>query len=244
MTSTDEKMALWPALKTAVGEDLDRLDREMARWGEAYGERGGKIHCSRGCRNCCTLHVEVSLTEALLVSDALTVEQAAAVEAAVERMGTELAGVDDFKTFLRRYRQRVGACPLLDADGVCTVYPRRPFACRALLSTRPAEWCAIDFATLSPLERTLFMDSLDCTVVAFPTHYVADTQERAQELEAAAIAAMRERFGLAVSGNLPYLVHLQRRYGLSESLAQGEKAVRELLHHHDIDSPFLVHLHI
>ena len=88
------------------------------------------------------------------------------------------------------------------------------------------------------------MDSLDRTVVAFPTHYVADTQERAQELEAAAIAAMRERFGLAVSGNLPYLVHLQRRYGLSEALAQGEKAVRELLHHHGIDSPFLIHLHI
>ncbi|MDW7644461.1 MAG: YkgJ family cysteine cluster protein [Desulfuromonadales bacterium] len=244
MTSLDEKMARWPALKEAVGEDHNRLERDIATWCEDYGERGGKIHCGRGCRNCCTLHVDVSLTEALLVSDALSAEQAAAVASTVERMTTELAGVDDFKTFLRHYRQRVGACPFLGADGACTVYAVRPFACRALLSTRPADWCAVDFAELTPLERTLFMDSLDRAVVAFPTHYVEATQEQARVLETTAILAMRETFGVAVSGNLPYLVHLQRQHGLGEALAQGEAAVRELLHRDGIDSPFLVHLHL
>ena len=229
----------WLQLKNSVRQQQGRFDQQIQSDLDSYRQRGGRIFCGKGCRNCCTLAVNAGLTEALLVAEALIGPQQA-LEAYILQLRRILPEAADLKSYLRMQRNQLGACPFLDADGTCGVYAVRPFACRALLSTRPADWCDADFSTLPAIEKQLFMAGLDRSVVDFPTHYLAAPRATGQQMEIEAADAMSTAFGISILGNLPYLVWLERRYGLSAVAENSPAAVRSLLEAEDLFHPYLI----
>lgn len=198
----------WESLKQAVKNELTVLDGVIAVWLRDRAATGRRIFCAEGCSNCCTLFVQATLIEALIVAEGLDVTQGQKLEEYVMRQRASMAGVSDFLTVLRKQRQEIGPCPFLDCGGCCSIYAQRPLACRALLSTKPTEWCSVDFSTLDPFEKHLYLESLDRSVVAFPVHYVASTQKMAQEAEKRVLEQMCNLLGSAISGNFPLLVYL------------------------------------
>lgn len=198
----------WETLKRAVVEETTALDDCVDKWLQERSAEGKRIFCAPGCSNCCTLFVQTTLPEALLVAEELDAPQLLKLKEYVLRQQKSLSAEHDFLTILRKQRYEVGPCPFLDDAGRCSIYALRPLACRALLSTKPADWCSVDFSTLDPLDKRLYLDSLERSVVAFPTHYVASTQNAAQEGEKRILERMTQHFGEAISGNFPLLVFL------------------------------------
>lgn len=231
-------------LLAAVEKEEAALDREIAAWSAAYAATGKRLFCSAGCGNCCTLFVQSTLAEALAVAAALDPEQLRCLSAYIERQRASLTTATDFLTLLRRQRTEVGPCPFLDRAGSCTIYALRPLACRALLSTKPADWCGVDFSELSPLDKRLYSESLDRAVVAYPVHYVAATQGTAEAAELRLVDSMRSVFGLSVTGNFPLLVYLEHRFRLSDRLggAETSSSVQAWLREHGYAHPLLLRI--
>jgi Fe-S-cluster containining protein len=232
----------WLELKEDFLRQQRYFDGRTGRRLAEYEGRGGRIFCGRGCRACCTLTVDCGFGEALLVVEALSDAQGPALDAYVARLRQLLPTVADFKSYLRMQRRELGDCPFLDREGACAVYEARPFACRALFSTRPADWCGVDFGELPAIEKQLFMAGLDRAVVDFPTHYLAEPRESARELEGAGLLAMERAFGFSLAGNLPYLVWLEKHYALSQRCAEGFAAVTAFLEAEGLNLPFVLHL--
>lgn len=227
-------------LQSLIQSCQQQLDAASARQVAEYTGRGGRIFCGPGCRNCCSLVVNATLPEALAIAAGLNPAQVSAVKAHVESMLAEWDDQHDLKGYLRWHRRSVGLCPLLTKDGTCGVYPLRPLACRSLLATRPADWCALDFSTLSSLEKELFLGSLDRSAVAFPTHYFAASQELGQELEQRLTLAQHQAWGFSLNGNLNALLYLELECAIGEVLGQGGAAVAELLRQSGLDRPLLL----
>lgn len=234
---------MWQSLKDGIRQQQALFDEKTRASVEDFTTGGGHLYCGRGCRNCCNLAVQCTFTEALPVAEALSNEHAAALRGYVGRLRQHLHEAADLKSYLRLHRKVIGNCPFLEADGACGVYAARPFACRSLLSTRPADWCAVDFAELHPLEKQAYLSSLDPAVVAWPTHYLAAPRDLAQEMEAAAAWRMLDTFGFTLNGNLPFLVWLEKEYRLSAVAAEGHAATLALLEKEGLNLPFLVSLH-
>lgn len=233
---------MWQPLKDDVHRQQALLDEQIKAAVEVCAAGGGHIYCRRGCRNCCNLAVQCTFTEALLVVDALAEAPATALYEHVSRLRRHIGEAVDFKSYLRLHRQTLGFCPFLSADGACGVYAARPFACRSLLSTRPADWCAVDFAGLHPLEKQAFLSSLDPHLVAWPSHYLAAPRELGQEFESTAYWRMHDSLDFTLGGNLPFLVWLEREYRLSAVAAKGYTAVMLLLEKEQLNLPFLINL--
>jgi hypothetical protein len=231
---------MWQALKDEVSRQQALFDEKIRTPVDACTAGGGRIYCARGCRNCCNLAVQCTFSEALLVADTLGEEHTAGLDEHISRLRRHLKEAVDFKSYLRLHRQKIGFCPFLEADGACGAYAVRPFACRSLLSTRPADWCAVDFAELHPLEKQAYLSSLDPALVAWPTHYLAAPRDLGQELESATFWRMQDSFGFTLSGNLPFLVWLEMKYRLSEVAEKGQAAVLALLKKERLNLPFLV----
>ena len=229
------------SLASLVQSSRQQLDAASARHCADYSARGGRIFCGPGCSNCCSLVVNATLPEALALAASLNPAQVAAVKGHVEAMLAEWDDQRDLKGYLRWHRRSVGLCPLLTKGGECGVYPLRPLACRSLLATRPADWCAVDFGSLDRLEKELFMGSLDRSAAAFPTHYFAASQELGQELEQRLTLAQQEAWGFSLSGNLNALIYLQVEFGIAEVVGRGGVAVAELLRSSGLDRPLLLH---
>lgn len=215
--------------------DMFTLDRTAA-----YQEKGGRIFCAKGCSSCCTLAVNCTLPEALLIATSLDELQAARVDAHVERLRLLLSGITELKEYLRLYRREMGGCPLLAEDGACGAYAVRPLSCRALLATRESHWCGIDFATLTPAEKQEFVAGLDRPATAFPMHYLATTQDAGRELEVQATMQSLRSCGLSMYGNMPVLVHLINSCGLLEAVAAGQPAVMAVTARAGLDNPLLL----
>jgi Fe-S-cluster containining protein len=231
---------MWQKALTRLRQDQQQLDMQVNAWRRDYDARGGHIHCRRGCRNCCNLAVHATFTEALAISRALNDDKIEAVHRHVSRLLNLQEQMTDLKSYLRLHRQQVGFSPLLEDDGACTIYPHRPFSCRALISTRNAAWCDVDFAELHPLEKQAFLSSLDPHIVAFPSHYVAATQELGRECEDRTANAMLRHFGVVVTGNLPFLIWLENEYSLSSVIPQGATAVIDVLTPKGLFHPMLI----
>ncbi|AMV72468.1 YkgJ family cysteine cluster protein [Desulfuromonas carbonis] len=217
-----------------------RFDRDLAQLLDALRKQGTPIHCTAGCSGCCTLNVHTTLPEAAAVATSLAGPQWARVDGYLSRLREVLAETPSFKEFLRRHRSQAGPCPFLADDGHCTIYPRRPLACRALISTRDRDWCTVDFSTLHPGERQAFMSSLDPALVAVPTHYLAAPQDLARDLEEEIEAEALNRSGYSLSGNLPLLVHLCRQAQRSGVLPPERSLLQKLLAASGLAHPFLV----
>jgi Fe-S-cluster containining protein len=224
---------------TLAAAEQRALDLAIAAW---LPQSETRIHCGRGCANCCTLNVAMTLAEALPLAASLDTAQWQAIAARVAALQALLPGCADQKEFLRAQRT-LGPCPLLAADGACAVYSRRPLACRALHSTRDCAWCGVDFTTLHPLEREAFLSSLDPAVVAFPTHYARVPRELAAAAEDRLITAMHTAWGFALTGHLAVLLHLATDADLVASLPAARQTVAAQLAARSLAHPFLVTLH-
>jgi len=233
----DDVTGGWELLLKDLEGEAGKFDRQIQEW---LGSHQGRIHCARGCRNCCNLAVNATFPEALVIANALDLPQRAVLREEVGRLRPLLDENNDLKGFLRRHRKIIGSCPFLDEGGACAIYDRRPFSCRSLLSTRPGDWCGVDFAELSPLERQLFMDSLDRSVVAFPAHYVALTRDLGAGHEDDSLAAMSKLCGFSLSGNLKVLVHLECEHRLSSVALKGLDAAVALVESTGLHHPFLL----
>lgn len=218
------------------------FDTISRTWISDYSRSGGIIHCGRGCRGCCSLVVNATFPEASFLADILTNEQAGRVAEHVTRLRAVIPDCPDLKSFLRLHRQTIGYCPLLNGDGSCGVYERRPLSCRALLSTKESRWCSTDFGGLTGAEKAAFVESLDRGAVAFPMHYAALPQEVGQEMETRLAKEMAVSFGFSLYGNLTVLLHLIIGHGLREAVAEGYGATSELLARTGLYHPFLVTL--
>jgi Fe-S-cluster containining protein len=211
----------WTNLKETTKQEATALDGVIAAWLRDRETAGKRIFCAAGCSNCCTLFVQATLVEALLVAAELDAPQAQKLERYVHHQRKCLADSGDFLTVLRQQRAAIGPCPFLDNTGSCSIYAQRPLACRALLSTKPAEWCSVDFATLDPLEKRLYLESLEHPVVAYPVHYVACTQNAAEEAETRLQMLMETKLGTSISGNFPLLVYLSYTNNLVAQIKAG-----------------------
>jgi Fe-S-cluster containining protein len=218
------------------------LDEAIAAWRQGDGANM-RIWCGPGCGNCCSLTVNTTLPEALALAAVLNDRQRQPLSATVTRLTEHARQATDARTFLVGYRAAVGPCPFLDAGANCTVYSDRPLACRALLATRPPDWCGVNLGGLPEVERAAFLAGLDRTVVAWPTHYAAAPQELAAEFERGLIFTMIRVHGFGVTGNLPFLVDLAGRGGCGEALAGGPAAFRDFLATHHGDHPLLAQIH-
>lgn len=218
------------------------LDEALAAWRQGQGA-GVRLWCGPGCGNCCTLTVNATLAEAMAIAAILDETQQQYLAKAVGRIVAHARKSGDARAFLAGYKQAVGPCPFLDEANNCAIYTARPLACRALLATRPADWCGVNLAELPGFERDVFLASLDRNVVAFPTHYATIPQELAADFERGLIFAMFRLIGFGITGNLPMLVWLCGQAGFGDALAGGPPAFTAFLTDHQGNLPFLIQFH-
>lgn len=227
-------------LTYAVNERQHCFDQLCTAWSSEYRQRGGAIYCGKGCSGCCSLVVNCTFPEAVLVATALDQQQHERLQAQIPRLQKAADSSASLKEWLRTYRSEAGPCPFLDQSGACGVYAVRPLSCRSLLATKDPEWCTTDFTTLSGEAKQVFMMSLDRSAVSFPTHYAATPQEIGQELEEATLKQMETVYGFSIVGSLPWLVWLEHNYQLSNRLSDGHDAVQDFLTAEGINNPFLI----
>lgn len=232
----------WERLKQSVQNEANALDALIADWLSIRAASGRRIFCSSGCSNCCTLFVQATLVEALIVAEELDADQFRQLEEYILRQREIFANENDFLVILRKQRSTVGPCPFLDKNGCCSIYSQRPLACRALLSTKPSDWCGVDFQTLDLLEKRLYLESLERSVVAFPVHYVASTQKAAQDAEARILEQMRTLPMGAISGNFPLLVYLACTDAIASKISDDVKNWPIHLYSSAYFHPLLLHI--
>jgi Fe-S-cluster containining protein len=230
----------WNNLLDELAIQRECLDMMSAAWVADYRSHGGSIFCGRGCRECCSLTVNCTLTEAVALAPLLNDSQAKAVAEYAVRLSGTITTVTDLKGYLRMQRRDMGWCPLLEVDGACGVYAQRPLSCRALLSTKESFYCGVDFADLTSEEKQAYVESLDRSVTDFPLHYVASTRETGGEMEARSLTLMRQKFGFSLYGNMPVLVYLVREKCLAEAVLLGRPAVEDVAMKAGLAHPFLV----
>jgi Fe-S-cluster containining protein len=220
----------------------ERFDTELPRLLDSCRERGGKFYCAAACADCCTLNVGATLAEAAVIATRLDSHQVMELDGYRQRLAQAVAISTTLKDFLGRHRGEVGPCPFLGADRCCLIYPSRPLACRALLSTRNHAWCGVDFTDLHPGERQAFLSSLDLELVSYPTHYLAAPQELARSLEQEFEEQTMARFGFSLRGNLPLLVHLCRELELTSRTFPPLASFKALLTASGLAHPYVVTL--
>jgi len=218
-----------------------QLDQHIAQWLASYQATGKPLFCRRGCDGCCRLAVHATWPESAALAGLLTTAQSTRLAEYVKRLLEVAPQRPGLKDYLRIHRRDIGPCPFLDEDGACTIYSRRPLSCRALLSTRPADWCTVDFSELDAWDKQAYESGLDRTVVAWPTHYVAASQERARELEGQLLAAMLAERGWALSGNFALMVWLEQNFHLNRAGVTGQD-VAAILREHRLDDSVLLAL--
>jgi len=215
-------------------------DLQVEEWVAGYRRRGGTISCRKGCSNCCRLVVNTTFPEVVAIARHLPERFENRLESYVKGLARIAAEADGLKSYLRGVRNRAGGCPFLDPDGSCGIYDWRPLSCRSLLSTDDPKYCAADFANMPQEEKQAFVAGLDRSVVRFPTAYVEITQQLAQQMEGLLLASMLKETGVALSGNLPYMVWLERQHELLLRFSWGKGEVLRYLAANDLGRRYLL----
>jgi hypothetical protein len=237
------KTEMIAALTSLARQRQAELDSGIVSWREEAGA-GVRLWCGPRCGNCCTLTVNCTLAEAPAIRSVLDDRLRERLAATVEKIISHARLCRDARTFFSGYRRAVGPCPYLDDSANCSIYAERPLACRALLSTRPTDWCGVNLAELPEFERDAFLASLDRNMVAFPTHYAAAPQELAANLERGLMLAMIRTFGFSVTGNLPVLVWLTGQKGFDALMDGSPATFLKFVVEHRIDYPYLMQVDV
>lgn len=99
-------------LLASVQERQDCFDHLCTAWSSEYRQRGGAIHCGKGCSGCCSLVVNCTFPEALLVANTLDQQQQEQLRAQIPRIQETAANSDSLKEWLRAYPLRGRPLPL------------------------------------------------------------------------------------------------------------------------------------
>lgn len=220
----------------------DQFENFANEWLAGYRASGKTIYCRENCSGCCHLAVHATYPEAVAVAEVLTGTQSRQLTDYIERLKAALPELTDLQSYLKKHRQALGPCPFLDAHGSCLIYPIRPISCRALLSTRPAAWCTVDFAKLDSWDKQAYESGLDRQAVAWPTHYVAATQDFGRDLENTLLESMQREKGWSLSGNFAVMVWLEERGQMGRRNAATAQQVREMLTASGFNTPLLLTL--
>jgi Fe-S-cluster containining protein len=215
-----------------------KLEELTHKWLESYQACGKKIFCKKGCSGCCSLAVHATFPEAQNVARELTTELTSRLHRYINGLKGYVPELTDLKSYLKLHRQQIGPCPFLDEHGSCSIYNLRPLSCRSLLSTRPADWCTVDFSSLDEWDKLAYENGLDKTVVAWPTHFVAATQDYARQLETEILQEMDSQYGWRLTGNFPLMVWLADQYR-EETSASSAESLRKTLMNSGLDSELL-----
>jgi Fe-S-cluster containining protein len=215
-----------------------KLENLTHKWLEDYQSYGKKIFCKKGCSGCCSLAVHATFPEALKVAEILPSELTSRLQLYIDGLKDYVPELTDLKSYLKLHRRQIGPCPFLDEHGSCSIYNLRPLSCRSLLSTRPADWCTVDFSTLDEWDKLAYESGLDKAVVAWPTHFVAATQDYARQLETEILQKMDNQCGWRLIGNFPLMVWLAGRYGEESSTCSAD-SLRKTLVDSGLDSELL-----
>jgi len=219
-----------------------QFEKFSQKWRAEHLALNKRIYCRERCAGCCHLAVHATYPETIVVARTLTEPQLNRLSEYVERLKTALPELTSLKSYLKRHLQTLGPCPFLDAQGSCSIYSTRPLSCRALLSTRPAAWCTVDFSELSHWDKQAYESSLDRQVVAWPTHFVAATKDFAQELEDDLLDSMRQAKGWSLSGNFAVMVWLEQHLQLSQENVATAAQLRDLLTDNGLNNELLLNL--
>ncbi|MDH3997199.1 MAG: YkgJ family cysteine cluster protein [Desulfuromonadales bacterium] len=203
-------------MKTLVEKTHAWFEQFSTDWQDRYLSRQRHLYCAEACPHCCHLAVHAVFPEAAAVASELSREQSACLTTYVKRLSRAVESFDTLKSYLKQHRNQLGPCPFLDATGSCGVYQNRPLSCRALLSTRPAEWCGVDFSELDQWDKQAYQSSLDREFVAWPTHFVAATQDFARSEEQQLLQTMLKTCGWSLTGNFAVMVWLEQSCGLAK----------------------------
>lgn len=220
----------------------DHLEKFISAWLTNYRATEKTIYCREHCSGCCHLAVHATYPEAVAIAEGLTGAQSKKLADYIERLKVALTELTDLKSYLKRHRQELGPCPFLDGHGACSIYPTRPLSCRALLSTRPAVWCTVDFSKLDRWDKQAYESSLDRQVVAWPTHFVAATQDFGRELENTLLELMRKEKGWSLSGNFAVMVWLEKNNQMSKHHIATTQQVRDILTAYELNNHLLLNL--
>lgn len=232
-------------LTASLAAKRQHFDRQLKAILHSAEEEKFTIYCREGCGNCCRLAVNCSFPEAADIAQQLTAQQQSALTACIPRLQMLARNATDLKNFLQFYREQMKGCPFLTSTKQsCSIYNIRPLSCRALLSTRPSDWCGVDFSNLHPLEKKAYLSSLNPEIVSFPTHYLKHAQELGSELETTTLAEMGEHYGVNLGGSLIYQVWLELEYNLSEWLEKNSEKARKIIRREEQNQPFLLHYRI
>lgn len=151
-----EVIAVAAVLRSKLAErDNDRRASEAAGLAQSLCEtslkkRPGKlaIACKAGCSYCCHGFVGVMPPEAFRVADAVRAGRAGGIDAETLRNRSEpLRGLAPDARVGRKL-----PCPLLKADGLCSVYADRPLVCRQATSLSLPS-CVEEFEGIDPSGR-------------------------------------------------------------------------------------------
>lgn len=134
---------------TRLRAHLRVIDDDVDRVVDAYRSN---IECGRGCSDCCHQSFRVSAVEGDLLREGLATLPDAQREAVLERA--------------RSYRPDTRTpCPVLDADGACSLYAWRPRICRKYgiplwHPDRPHEvrTCEKNFRGVADIDAALILD--------------------------------------------------------------------------------------
>lgn len=214
-----------PFDRSSLLQQHQQFDKFVDHWLTDYRALGKTVYCRPGCAGCCSLAVHAAFPEAAAIAGQLDQQQTIRLSGYIDRLKQSLATVNDLQSYLKSHRRTIGPCPFLDAQNNCSVYPVRPLSCRALLSTRPADWCTVDFSALDKWDKLAYESSLDRQVVSWPTHFVAATQAFGRALEDELLETMLGQKGWALSGNLAAMVWLEEQHQLS---GRDKMTTREL----------------
>ncbi len=147
-------------------QNLSKLSLYSSQWSEQLKEfyrlvdqfqeielksENYRVDCKAGCAHCCNHWVEdVYAFEAMVIEDYLNthmkerldevVSQAKRDELLFESIYDKLGDSDEI-ALLNAFYSEKKACPLLDSNGLCIIYPVRPLTCRGFLSENKDTYC-------------------------------------------------------------------------------------------------------
>lgn len=204
-----------PSPHTAVTEPVRagyaRYAQQAERWLGRYQQQGGRVFCGAGCFACCNMPIRVSLAEALIMTAALSPEQARAVEAHARAAVANARTARSDEQYVQRHRDEVGYCPILNREtGGCSQYEARPTRCRDTFSAFPATYCES-----GTLERMTRREQAEYRREVARTpgtdgelHFIAPLEHLSEPIWVAAARAMRQEWGLEVWGDFWLLTTL------------------------------------
>jgi Fe-S-cluster containining protein len=134
------RAAMMDALSGAAGLGagarlvMDMADAAASAIMEHYPNQPARA-CGAGCDACCHLYVMIppGIAEAIgaHLTERLSPAALSALRGKLQTAADAAAGLADPSTLVHR-------CPLLGADGLCTIYEVRPLTCRAFTSKSAA----------------------------------------------------------------------------------------------------------